>query len=155
MAIVDRDVAPLSNEELEQLVRLDPASTPAADTDGPGAWSRPGMVLLAALAASAGVIHLAMVPSHAGAWLPEGIAFAIAGWLQIGLAALFLARPSRVALRVSCILNLVFVGAWVVSRVWGWPVGPQAGVALSATFIDSVCVALLNLAPKVGRASNS
>ncbi len=39
--------------------------------------SRPGRVLLAALAAGSGVIHLVMVRSHASAWPPEGIAFGL------------------------------------------------------------------------------
>ena len=104
--------------------------------------SNPGRVLLSTLLASVGAIHLVMVPSHAAAWLPEGLAFAAAGWLQIGLAVALFTRPSRALIRVSCLANVVFIGAWVVSRVFGSPFGPQAGVAAAATFIDVTAVLL-------------
>ena len=61
--------------------------------------------------------------------MPEGIGFALAGWLQIGLAAAVLTRPSRLVIRIACISSIAFIAVWVVSRVWGPPVGPESGVA--------------------------
>ena len=49
--------------------------------------SRPGRVLLAALAAGSGVIHLVMVRSHASEWPPEGLASGAVGALQLAIAA--------------------------------------------------------------------
>jgi hypothetical protein len=145
MAITDREPVSVSDAELEDLVRLDAPADAATPT-----FSGPGRVLLATLAAAAGVIHLVMVPSHAGEWLPEGIAFAAAGWLQIALAIILVTKPSRVALRVSCLANIVFIGAWVVSRVWGLPVGPEAFVPHAASFVDITCVVLEALLVMVG-----
>jgi hypothetical protein len=45
--------------------------------------SRPGRVLLAALSAGSGVIHLVMVRSRASEWPPEGFAFGAVGALQL------------------------------------------------------------------------
>ena len=59
--------------------------------------------------------------------MPEGIGFALAGWLQIGLAAAVLTRPSRLVIRIACISSIAFIAVWVVSRVWGLPVGPESG----------------------------
>ena len=42
--------------------------------------------LLAACLTGAGVIHLAMVPSHMAEWRPEGWAFLASAALQLGLA---------------------------------------------------------------------
>jgi hypothetical protein len=144
MAIIDRDTATstaLSDDDLERLAALESPSTPSTPAERTD-WSRPALVLLAVLSGAAGVIHIAMVPSHASEWLPEGIAFAVAGWFQIAFACLVLSRPSRLALRVGSLANLLFIGAWVVTRVWGSPFGPEAGVAHDASFVDIVCVLL-------------
>src|SRR5262245_46086658 len=138
MAVIDRDTSSLRTDELEELV-LDPPGVEVHDLPPPAppvSWSRPAMVLLATLSACAGAIHLAMVPQHAAEWLPAGLAFAAAGWIQIGLAVLLVARPSATALRASCLLNVVFVGAWLVTRIWGWPFGPEAFVPEAASFVD-------------------
>jgi hypothetical protein len=146
MAIIDRDPVRSDDELLAQLRSDHPEVRTDARTDSaPGdrfALSDPGRVLLATASAAAGVIHLVMVPSHASAWLPEGIAFALAGWFQIGVAALLLRRPSAALLRVSCLANLVFIAAWAWTRVAGPPFGPEAGMAHPATFIDVTCVLL-------------
>ena len=108
------------------------------------AWtlSRPGRVLLAALSAGSGVIHLAMVSSHADAWLPEGYAFAVVGALQLGIAALLLWHPTQRILHLACLANVVFIGLWVASRIWGLPVGPEAGHPHQASLVDVTCVLL-------------
>ncbi len=153
MAIIDRDPAVPSAAELERIAALDPSPggrtampshqpEPASAPAGADALSGPGRVLLASLSAAAGAVHLVMVPSHARLWVAEGVAFALAGWLQIGLALLLVTRPSKAALRVSSLANVAFIAAWVVSRVWGWPVGPEAGVPHAAGFVDGVTVGL-------------
>ena len=116
----------------------------------PQEWSYPARALLATLLAAAGAIHLVMVPSHAQEWMPEGIGFALAGWLQIGLAAAVLTRPSRLVIRIACISSIAFIAVWVVSRVWGLPVGPESGVAHEASFVDVTCVLFEAVAVMVG-----
>jgi hypothetical protein len=98
--------------------------------------------VLAALAAGAGVIHLAMVPSHMSEWALEGIVFAIVGWLQIGLAVVLLTRPSRGLELWAAAGSTVLVALWAMSRVAGLPFGPHVWQAETASFVDLVCVGL-------------
>jgi hypothetical protein len=97
-------------------------------------------VLLAVLSASAGAIHLVMVPSHWGESVAEGLGFATIGWLQLGFAAIVLTRPSRVLLWVGAALDAAAIAAWAVSRTAGLPFGAHSGHAESATFVDITCV---------------
>jgi len=141
VTVVDRDplglaTQELSAEELATLAALEPSPKTAAPEPQPMPWRAPARALLAVLLVAAGAIHLVMVPSHASEWLPEGVAFAVAGWLQIGLALALVTAPSRIVVRVSVAANLLFAGAWVLTRVSGWPIGPEAGVAAAATFVD-------------------
>src|SRR5947207_15838205 len=84
-------------------------------------------MLLATLSAGAGAIHLAMVPSHWGESVAEGVGFAVSGWLQLGFAALVLTRPSRVLLWLGAALNAAAIAAWIVSRTAGLPFGAPSG----------------------------
>ena len=104
--------------------------------------SRPGRVLLAALAAGSGVIHLVMVRSHASEWPPEGFAFGVVGALQLAIAVQLIWRPTQLVLRLACLANAGFIAVWVGSRIWGLPVGPDAGHAHAASFVDVTCVLL-------------
>jgi hypothetical protein len=104
--------------------------------------SSPGRVLIAALSAAAGMIHLVMVPSHMAESSVEGIGFAVAGWVQLCVAVLVFARPSRMLLRASIVANLAFIMAWVVSRTAGLPFGEHAGHAESVGFVDLTCVGI-------------
>lgn len=118
-------------------------SQPASPVDdspaGTGDGGHPG---LAALVAGAGVIHLAMVPSHLDASAADGVGFFVAGWLQLGLAALLAVRAGAWALRATVVVNLVLIAAWVVSRTAGLPVGAHAGEAEDASLVDGLCVTL-------------
>lgn len=106
------------------------------------ALSSPGRWLLASLAASAGAVHFAMVPSHMESSTVEGVGFAVAGWIQIVTALLLVVRPSRGLLRFAMATSAVFVGVWAVSRTWGLPVGEHAGHPHDASFVDLVAVGL-------------
>ncbi len=142
MSITDDDRAVLTDRELEALAAGVRTSSPGPHPSTPFDLSGPGRVLLATLSAAAGAIHLAMVPSHAAEWLPEGVAFAVAGWVQVALAIVLVARPSRAALRISCLANVAFIAAWVVARVTGLPFGPEAFVPHAAGFVDVTAVVL-------------
>jgi hypothetical protein len=113
-------------------------------TAGPGdsKIAAPASALLSALAAGAGVIHLAMVPSHWNESVVEGVGFAIAGWFQIALAIWLLLRPAAVVVRLAVVANLAFIVVWVVSRTWGLPFGDHAWHPHDPSFIDLVCVGL-------------
>jgi hypothetical protein len=97
-------------------------------------------LLLAAASAGAGVIHLAMVPSHWGGSAAEGLGFAICGWLQLVFAATVLTRASRALIRMGVVLNLAAIAAWIVGRTAGLPFGAHSGHAESAGFVDVTCV---------------
>ena len=63
------------------------------DRTAAAGWLR---TMLAAACAGAGVIHLAMVPSHAGGAMLEATGFAAFGWAQLAVAVLLVVRPGRV-----------------------------------------------------------
>ena len=113
-----------------------------AYSDAPGSLSVAGRVLVAVLLGSAGAIHLAMVPSHMESSSVEGIGFALAGWVQVGVALWILARPSRTALRVVMLVSVAFLGVWAISRTWGLPVGDHAGHPHDVAFVDLACVGI-------------
>jgi hypothetical protein len=119
-------------------------TTIAPETTEPAAapLSWPARITLASLAAGAAVIHLAMVPAHAAEWLPLGIGFAAAGWVQLVFAVGVVARPSRRWLQLGLVVNVLFVIAWAVSRTSGFPVGPMAGEVEAVSLIDGLCVGL-------------
>jgi hypothetical protein len=118
-------------------------------------------LLLAVLSGGAGAIHLAMVPSHWGESVAEGLSFAVVGWLQLAFAVAVWSRPSRLLLRLGILLNGAVVGAWVVSRTIGLPYGAHAGEAEDAGFVDVTtvafelvlvaCAAALLVRPRLGR----
>jgi hypothetical protein len=99
-------------------------------------------VLLATLSFAAGAIHLVMAPSHAGESTVEGVGFLIAGWLQIGLAAVLFTQASRFALRAAVVVNAGLIGVWVVSRVWGLPWGSHAWHPENVSSVDLTCVVI-------------
>jgi hypothetical protein len=106
-----------------------------ADTVGAGAIARP---IIAALLVAAGVVHLVMVPAHAGVWMVEGVGLAVTGWLQLAGAVLVLLRCRRWVLWLIVIVNVAAVVLWAWSRTAGFPIGPEAGVAEAAGTVDRI-----------------
>src|SRR6478609_7018801 len=82
-----------------------------------------GRAALASMLVGAAVIHFVMVPSHLDEWTAEGIAFLVAGWVQLALAAIVFRRATRATLRIAIACSVVFAGAWAWTRVWGSPWG--------------------------------
>jgi hypothetical protein len=123
--------------------RSDHQATVPGSTAGPRwAAAGPGWLLAGALSAGAGVIHLAMVPSHMAEWAPEGWAFVVSGWLQIVVAA-FLVQRSRPRLaQFMVVADVALVAAWVITRTSGSPWGPEQGLAHAAAFVDVTCVVM-------------
>ncbi|MCU0267266.1 MAG: hypothetical protein MUF83_01330 [Acidimicrobiales bacterium] len=102
----------------------------------------PGRVVLAALAAGAGVIHLVMFPSHLGESTVEGLGFALAGWVQVALAVGLLLRPARRLLALGATATAALLVVWAVSRTVGLPFGAHAGHQESASLVDLTTVGL-------------
>ncbi len=102
----------------------------------------PLLMAMASLSAAAAVIHFVMVPSHMAEFATEGIAFAVAGWLQLLVAFYLWTQPTRAVLVFAALSNLAFIVAWAVSRTAGLPVGPNAGIAEEASLVDVTTVAL-------------
>ena len=99
-------------------------------------------MLAASLLVGAAVVHLVMVPGHAGEWLAEGVGFAVVGWLQLGLGVAIAAQRSAIMLWASVAVNLAAIAVWIVSRTSGLPVGPHAHHAEAVMFIDGFTVAV-------------
>jgi hypothetical protein len=98
-------------------------------------------VALAALLAGAAAIHLVMVPPHLTTWAPEGAAFIVAAGIQLLVAFLVLARPSRLVWWAAALANAAFFGAWAVTRTVGYPFGALEGVVEERAFVDVTCAA--------------
>ncbi len=99
--------------------------------------------VVAGCSAAAGVIHLAMVPSHAGGDLLDPLGFAVVGWFQLVVAGLVLAdRAGRTVYRATIVGNLAVTGLWLWSRTVGLPVGEHAGVVEDVSVVDGTAVAL-------------
>ena len=93
--------------------------------------------------AGAGAIHLALAPSHAEGGLIEPLGFALAAWVQFGIAAMVVARrASRGTWMVAVVVNLVLIMAWAWSRVWGLPFGAHAFEPEGVGSIDLLTVVL-------------
>lgn len=101
-------------------------------------------ILLAGLTGGAGLIHLAMVPSHVGggSWI-DPVGFAAVGWLQIAFAVVFLLRRGSRSIAVAAaLLNAAALGVWVWARTVGLPFGAHAGIVEDVGLVDGVCAAL-------------
>ncbi|WP_051399534.1 hypothetical protein [Haloechinothrix halophila] len=86
-------------------------------------------VLLAAFASiGAGAIHVAVVPNHWQEWPLSGVFFAGLAAFQLGWAAVIIRWPRPTILGIGLVANLGAMILWAVSRVWGVPFGPHAGV---------------------------
>ena len=96
----------------------------------------------AACSIGAGVIHLVMVPPHAGESMAEGIGFALSGWFQIITAWLLLTRKQRSLLMPIAVANAGFIGVWIWSRTAGLPVGAHKGIKEAVGFVDLTAVGL-------------
>ncbi len=97
---------------------------------------------LAALLAGAGLIHMVMVPTHLDLSGVDGAGFLVAGWVQLGLAILVVARPRQWVWGATAAVSAVLLGAWIVSRSVGLPVGSHAGESEPVAFIDGVAAGL-------------
>jgi hypothetical protein len=109
---------------------------------GPGTVGRYVRWLLAAGSLAAGVVHFAVSGEHYDVSGWHGLFFAVVAWLQVSWAVAVVRRPARPLLVTGVVLNAGVLGMWVVSRVWGVPVGPDAWTPESVAFADALASAL-------------
>lgn len=120
---------------------VDPTPPTRASDDPADGRPELGWVV-AALSAAAGVIHFAMIPGHSDSTI-EPILFALAGWFQLGVAALIVARKgSKTLYAVTAAGTLAILVAWVWSRTAGLPFGAHANEAEDVTVVDAAAAAL-------------
>lgn len=120
--------------------------TEVGSEGGSTSTHRSADLVLAGLLAAAGVIHVAMVPQHASASTIDGIGFAAAGWFQLGVAALLVARRASRALYVATAVgNVALLALYLVSRTVGLPIGGHEGIVEDVGAIDGLA-ALLEVA---------
>lgn len=128
---------------------LERPETAREDDPGAGRGSSPPSTpvasylrwVLAALSLGAAGIHFAMIGPHFDEYWAEGVFFAALAWFQVAWAVGIVLRPSRLLLWVGLAVSAATVGVWAVSRTWGVPFGPHAGVAEEASFVDVLATA--------------
>ena len=98
--------------------------------------------VLAAVLAGAGLIHVAMAPSHLGDDAVLGAGFLFFGVLQLALAIVVVVRPGRLAWMAAAGVSAVSIGAWTLSRTVGLPFGSHEGVAEPVALVDGVAAVL-------------
>jgi hypothetical protein len=92
--------------------------------------------LVGLASAAAASVHLVVMPTHFHEAVLYGTFFALAAALQLGFAALTLARPSRALFVVGLLGNLSVVILWLMTRVVAIPLGPAAGTTESFGGLD-------------------
>jgi hypothetical protein len=82
--------------------------------------------VLVAFSLGAGVIHFAYSGEHFDVGWAHGTFFAVVAWFQLSWAVGTMVRPSRAILALGAVVNAFVIGTWIMSRVWGVPIGPGA-----------------------------
>jgi hypothetical protein len=98
--------------------------------------------ILVAFSLGAGVIHFAYSGEHFDVSWAHGTFFAVVAWFQISWAVGIMVRPSRTVLAVGAVVNALVIGTWIMSRVWGVPIGPGAWDPEPIALADGLATAL-------------
>ncbi|MGH8972646.1 MAG: hypothetical protein ACRD0C_05520 [Acidimicrobiia bacterium] len=101
-----------------------------------------GRVVVAALLAVAGGLHIAALPSHAQESSPAAAFFLAAGLGQLITAVLLVARPSRATTATVVVGNVAILGVWTMSRLVGVPLGAHQGQPEPVAALDGLATAL-------------
>lgn len=104
----------------------------------------PTSALLTAMMASIGaaVVHVAVIPEHFHESTLYGTFFVVAAVCQFGGAAVLAWSRVRVLALLVAWGNAAIVLVWVVTRVVGIPLGPEAGVVEPVRGLDLTASAL-------------
>lgn len=97
---------------------------------------------LAALSMATAAIHFAVMGEHFAEYLAFGVFFSVVAWLQALWAVGVVALPSRRLLLVGLVGNALVILVWLSSRTTGLPIGPEAGAAEPAAFVDVLSTVL-------------
>jgi hypothetical protein len=103
-------------------------------------WSTAALAA-ALLSLAGGWIHFAFVSAHWRDWWAYGAFFLVSGLFQGLFAAAMLKWPNRWTALAGIAGNLAIVGMYVMSRTYGIPMGPHAGIVEKATLVDLGCTA--------------
>lgn len=95
---------------------------------------------------AAGGVHLATGGPHLQESVPLGVAFIVAGWLQLLLAAAVWSRPSRATAVAAMAVHVASIGAWAVSRSVGLPFGHPGGAPFGLGGLSAVALEVLAIA---------
>jgi hypothetical protein len=90
----------------------------------------------------AAVIHFAVAPTHWKDWAPSGVFFASIATFQLLWGFIAWSRPGTLVLATGVVGNTSSAALWVMSRIAGAPVGPNAGIP-EAVEAAGICVLLL------------
>lgn len=102
--------------------------------------------VLALALLGAGLIHLAVFPSHLEEWWLAGAFFAGTAAFQLAAAGAVAFSPRRELVLGSIAVSAGSVALWAASRTWGMPFGPMAGVVEPVGLPDVLTVLLEVLA---------
>jgi hypothetical protein len=98
-------------------------------------------IAAALLCAGAAAIHYAVIADHLEEWWAFGVFFAAMGVAQLLWAALVVASPSHLLVRVGVFGNAAIVVLWIVTRTAGTLIGPDGHTPESVGVADSVATA--------------
>ena len=98
-------------------------------------------IAAALLCAGAAAIHYAVSADHLEEWWAFGVFFAAMGVAQLLWAALLVASPSHLLVRVGVFGNAAIVALWIVTRTAGTLIGPDGHTPESVGVADSVATA--------------
>ena len=140
-----------SGVALPTLARPSNRSSPAAHAQVHSALVEvhPMLLGLAWASMSAALIHFAVIQQHLADYWVYGWFFVVVATGQLAWALLAILRPTRPLLLAGAVGNALVVVAWVVTRVYGALVGPEATSRAAVGFGD-VASTLLEVAIVVG-----
>ena len=118
-----------------------------------GARRRKSLRVAAAACAGAALVHLVVMPQHFHEYWLFGTFFAVAAGAQLGAAWLLAFRPARPLVAAVALGSAAVICLWLVTRVIGLPVGPEAGATEAVGPLDvlaSACELVVVLACVVG-----
>jgi hypothetical protein len=98
--------------------------------------------VLVAFSLGAGVIHFAYSGEHFDLGWAHGTFFAVVAWFQLSWAVGIMVRPTRAVLALGAIVNALVIGTWIMSRVWGVPIGPGAWEPEPIALADALATGL-------------
>lgn len=104
--------------------------------------SNPTALAAAALAAAAGLLHIAVTRTHLAESGLDGILMLVAAWIQLGFAVALLVAPTRLVRIAGAGALLLIVAGWAVARTAGLPFGHSEGAPEEVRLLGTVATVL-------------